>query len=210
MSRPQLWRRLALLLASPWFHGRFMYKRVCGSVFSKDRTHNLIGFGVWGAVLAGGALTHTLVQAAVIWVLPVTVLLQIATVFRILCEHRLPSEEVIEKRGRDLVCEATAGVFAGVRPPARSLPAPARLAAWGWWWANMLTVQVFCAVVRAGRRCAMPRFPSPAAGEEMDRIYLCAAIRSGGRVPGVSAELRGYVGIVPRDRREFCGDGAGG
>ncbi len=143
MSRTQLWRRLVLLLASPWFHGRFMYKRVCGSVFSKDRTHNLIGFGVWGAVLAGGALTHTLVQAAVIWVLPLTVLLQIATVFRILCEHRLPSEEVIEKRGRDLVCEATAGVFAGVRPPARSLPAPARLAAWGWWWANMLTVQVF-------------------------------------------------------------------
>jgi fatty acid desaturase len=143
MSRTQLWRRLLILLASPWFHGRFMYKRIRGSVFSKDRTHNLIGLGFWGALLAAATLTHTLLADAIIWVLPVTVLLQIATVFRILCEHRLPSEEVIEKRGRDLVCEATAGVFAGAPPPPRHLQPASLLAAWALWWANMLTVQVF-------------------------------------------------------------------
>jgi fatty acid desaturase len=143
MNRAQLWRRLVTLLASPWFHGRFMVKRVRGSVLSKDRSHNLIGLGFWGVLLAGAAITHTLLPFAVIWVLPVTVLLQIATVFRILCEHRLPAEEVIEKRGRDLVCEATAGVFAGAPPPPRHMPAPARMGAWALWWMNMLTLQVF-------------------------------------------------------------------
>lgn len=143
MSRPQLWRRLLVLLSSPWFHARFMVKRLRGSLFSKDLLHNLIGLGFWGTVLAGGMLTHALLAVAVVWVLPVTVLLQTATVFRILCEHRLPSEEVIEKRGRLLVCEATAGVFAGAQPPARHLPAALRLAAWGLWWGNMLSVQLF-------------------------------------------------------------------
>jgi hypothetical protein len=142
MSRAQLWRRLVAQLCSPWFHARFMVKRVRGSVFSKDRVHNLIGRGFWGMVLSAAVLTHTLLAVTVAWVLPVTVLLQIATVFRILCEHRLPSPEVIEKRGRDLVCEATAGVFPGARPPARHLPAALRLAAWGLWWGDMLLVQL--------------------------------------------------------------------
>jgi len=142
MSRRQLWCRLLVLLASPWFHGRFLYKRLCGSVFSKDLSHNVIGIGGWGGLAACGALTHALLAIAIIWVLPVTVLLQIATVFRILCEHRLPSEDVIEKRGRDLVCEATAGVFAGAPPPARDLPAAIRLAGWLMWWGNMLSLQL--------------------------------------------------------------------
>lgn len=143
MSRTQLWRRLLVLLVSPWFHGRFIYKRVHGSLFSKDLSHNLIGRGVWGGLLAGGALTHALLAVMIVWVLPVTVLLQIATVFRILCEHRLPSEAVIEKRGRDLVCEATAGVFAGAPPPPRHLPAALRMASWTLWWGDMLSVQLF-------------------------------------------------------------------
>jgi len=143
LDRRALWRKLLVLLVSPWFHLRFMSKRVQGSLMSKEYRHNLIGVGVWGTLLVGGALLHILPIVLVAWVLPVTVLLQIATVFRILCEHRLPPVEIIEQRGKQLVCEATAGVFPGARPPRLRASSMGGMLAWSAWWANMLTVQMF-------------------------------------------------------------------
>ena len=145
-TRAQLWRRLLTDLVSPWFHGRFLYKRVRGSLFSHDRRHNLIGLGFWVGLLLIGLATDTLLPIAVAWVLPVTVLLQVATVFRILCEHRFPPMEVIQRRGKDLVCQATAGVFPGAMPPFLRATTPRGALAWIGWWANMLTVQVFVRV----------------------------------------------------------------
>lgn len=143
LGRRLLWRHLAILLVSPVFHASFMAKRIQGSLLSHERSHNLLGLCVWGAILAGGVFTHHLGLVLVAWVLPVTVLLQIATVFRILCEHRIPPEDVIEGRGQNLVCQATAGVFAGLQPPARGQGWLGNYAAWAGWWANMLTVQMF-------------------------------------------------------------------
>jgi len=137
-TRRALWRRLLWLLVSPVFHARFLRKRIAGSMASPDPLHNAVAMAFCGGVIALGLATHTLLVIAVAWLLPLTILLQIATVFRILCEHRLPAAEVIEQRGRQLVCEATAGVFPGSAPPARG-----GMAAWALWWANMLTLQLF-------------------------------------------------------------------
>jgi hypothetical protein len=123
-----------------------MVKRIQGSLMSKERSHNLIGLGVWGTILVGAALLHALPIVLVAWVLPVTVLLQIATVFRILCEHRLPSAEIIALRGKQLVCEATAGVFPGRYPPPAANSTLRRLLGWTIWWADMLTIQLFVRV----------------------------------------------------------------
>jgi hypothetical protein len=138
-NRLALWRHLLIDLASPLFHGRFMVKRIQGALGSYERSHNAIGIGFWLSLLAGAALTHALGIVLVAWVLPVTVLLQVATVFRILCEHRVPAPEVIERRGPELVAHATAGVFPGVRPPQTRHS----IFHWGAWWINMLTVQLF-------------------------------------------------------------------
>jgi fatty acid desaturase len=143
LDRHELWRRLLVDLVSPLFHGRFLYKRIRGSLGSHERSHNLIGIGTWGTLLILAALTHTLGIFFVAVVLPVTVLLQIATVFRILCEHRVPPVEVLIRRGPDLVCQATAGVFPGVQPPEARATTLHGLAAWLVWWTNMLTVQLF-------------------------------------------------------------------
>ncbi|MDD2877944.1 MAG: fatty acid desaturase [Acidiphilium sp.] len=142
-ERRVLWRRLFMLLVSPVFHGRFLFKRIQGSLGSNDRTHNLVGIATWGTLLIGGILTHTLVIVLVAWGLPLTILLQIATVFRILCEHRLPPVEVIAHRGKQLVCEATAGVFPGSYPPDTDARSLRGVLAWSAWWANMLTIQMF-------------------------------------------------------------------
>jgi fatty acid desaturase len=139
MSRRQLWRRLLTDLASPVFHGRFLLKRIRGGLLSHERSHNLIGLSAWLALVSAADLAHGFGILLVAWVLPVTVLLQIATVFRILCEHRVPPVEVIRRRGQELVCQATAGVFPGANPPSTRH----NIFAWVGWWLNMLTIQIF-------------------------------------------------------------------
>jgi fatty acid desaturase len=143
MSRAVLWRRLILALVSPMFHASFMARRIRGSLGSANRRHNLVGITVWTSVFAFCLLTHSLLEFAVAWLLPITVLLQIATVFRILCEHRVPEVEVIRAGGPTLVSQATAAVFAGAKLPATELPVMRAMLAWSLWWANMLTVQLF-------------------------------------------------------------------
>ncbi len=144
---PVLRRRVLLGLVSPSFHARFFVRRVQAAWRSADRRHNLIGMASWG-VLAGLALaTGQWLGFLLAWVIPVTVLLQAATVGRILCEHSFPDIEVITARGRDLTCHATSGVFPGMAPPSASGSSVPGALAWLGWWANMLTVQVFVRIV---------------------------------------------------------------
>jgi fatty acid desaturase len=146
LGKGELWRRLLIDLISPVFHGSFLLKRIRGSLLSHEASHNRIGLVAWGSLLILGAATHTLGIILVAWIIPVTVLLQIATVFRILCEHRFPPAEIIALRGRRLVCEATTGVFPGVTPPSLRARSLVGLAVWMGWWLNMLTVQLFARV----------------------------------------------------------------
>ncbi|MDB5371709.1 MAG: hypothetical protein JWP04_351 [Belnapia sp.] len=138
-----LWRRVAWALVSPGFHGRFLLRRIRASLFTGDRAHDRVGRFAWTAAILLAAATGTLLEFSVAWVLPVTVLLQAATVLRILCEHRFPEPEMIAARDREFVCHATAGVFPGVMPPAVRATTPRGLLLWAGWWLDMLTVQLF-------------------------------------------------------------------
>jgi fatty acid desaturase len=143
LTRGRLWRELVILLVSPVFHGQFMVKRIRGSLMSKNRLHNLLGITFWTLLILGSLAAHVFLVVEVAWVLPVTVLLQIATVFRILCEHRVPAIEIIKAGGPALVSHGTAAVFAGAPLPAKGLALERAAAAWTLWWLNMLTVQLF-------------------------------------------------------------------
>ena len=143
MPKRESWRRVLVNLVSPRFHGLFLWRRVRASLGSADRAHNLVGIGFWGLVLAGGAAAGWLLPVLLLWMLPVTVLLQLATVGRILCEHRFPDRALIAQRGKEFVCHATAGVFPGSAPPMLRATTARGLAAWAGWWANMLGVQLF-------------------------------------------------------------------
>lgn len=143
MSKWQLWRLVLGNLVSPRFHTRFLSRRVNASLRSPDRTHNIVGATFWCGGFALATATGTLPVFLFAWVLPVTVLLQIATVFRILCEHRFPEPEVIAARGKTFVCDATTGVFPGSMPPDRNARNLAGVLAWAAWWTDMLTLQLF-------------------------------------------------------------------
>jgi len=139
----ELWRRVVIGLVSPTFHVRFLTRRVRASWFSHDRAHNLTGMAIWAAIAVAAVASGHPWLVALAWVLPVTVLLQIATVFRILCEHRFPEPELIANRTRDFAEHASVGVFPGAALPDAYLPAGRRMLAWAAWWANMLTLQLF-------------------------------------------------------------------
>lgn len=143
LPKRELWRRVLRNLFSPAFHARFLRRRVRASLASPDRTHNAVGIAVWAAAAAACVLGGQVVAFLLLWVLPVTVLLQMATVFRILCEHRFPPPVLIAARGKEFVCRATAGVFPGACPPVDAQMSLAGAARWIGWWLNMLTVQLF-------------------------------------------------------------------
>lgn len=143
LAKRELWRRVLRNLFSPAFHARFLRRRVRASLASPDRAHNAVGIAVWTAAAAAGVLSGHAVAFLLVWVLPVTVLLQMATVFRILCEHRFPPPVLIAARGKEFVCRATAGVFPGQYPPAHRVVSLTGAARWAGWWLNMLTVQLF-------------------------------------------------------------------
>lgn len=146
LPKPVLWRRVIISFVSPFFHLRFLLARVSACLLSHSTAHNLIGWAAWGGLFHLVWLTGTWTEVAVAWLLPVTVLLQIGTALRTLCEHRFPEQEVIDARGKTFVCLATAGVFPGAAVPAASAATPGGLLAWAGWWTSMLTVHLFSRV----------------------------------------------------------------
>jgi hypothetical protein len=147
VSRRRAWCKVLGHLVSPAFHLRFLACRAKGALLSHDWGHNGIGLGVWGGLAAICAVTGQIWTFVIAWVLPVTVLLQVATVFRILCEHRFPDPDLLAARGRDFSAHATSGVFPGTKPPARSSRSLLGLLDWSRWWANMLLIQLPVRVV---------------------------------------------------------------
>jgi len=143
VAKAELWRRVLVNCASPKFHLRFLQRRMKASMFTGDRAHDLTSRAAYLGAFALAAATGTMAEFLIAWVLPVTVLLQIATVFRILCEHRFPEPQMIRMRDRTFVCHATAGVFPGSAPPELRATTLEGAVRWAAWWAEMLTVQLF-------------------------------------------------------------------
>ncbi len=143
ISKRRLWRRVLVCLVSPWFHGRFLVRRIRAAWISPDRTGTAVGAAVWLGLVLLATVTGQLATLLWAWVIPLTILLQVATVFRILCEHRFPEPEMILARGKDFAAHATAGVFPGSMPPSNSPRTLVGLGRWALWWADMLTVQLF-------------------------------------------------------------------
>ena len=183
LPKAELWRRVAVAVFSPLFHGRFLWRRIKASLNSHDRAHNILGMATWTGAFAAAAVAGFLVPFLVLWVLPVTVLLQIATIFRILCEHRFPDAGLIDARDKLFVCMATTGVFPGSAPPSAEEPPDIRIAGWAAWWAEMLILQLFVRLfVLVGdapchdyhhRRPASKRWASYAQARQQDRLNGC-------------------------------------
>ena len=143
MSKAALWRRVILNSVSPAFHVRFLKRRIEVALFSGDRSHDWMGRAFWAGLIGAALLTGTFWLFALAWILPVAILLQVATIYRILVEHRFPEPVWLANRDKAFMCHASIGVFPGRRPPELRADTLPGLAAWGLWWADMLTAQLF-------------------------------------------------------------------
>lgn len=143
LSKKELWRRLLVKLVSPAFHWTFLSRRIQKSMFTGDRGHDWMARAFWSAMIVGTLATGTFWLFLLAWVLPVTILLQIATVGRIIVEHAFPEAHHIAARDRDFVAHATLGVFPGAQPPLERATSLTGVVAWAGWWAEMLTVHLF-------------------------------------------------------------------
>jgi fatty acid desaturase len=147
MPKRQLWRRVLTSLVSPRFHARFLLRRAQMSWMSGDGLHDTVGICIWVLAAAGCAAAGWLTPFLVLWVLPVTLLLQVVTVGRVLIEHRFPDPAHVGERDKVFLCRATLGVFPGSTPPVHEATTLRGLVAWAGWWADMLTVQLLVRVL---------------------------------------------------------------
>ncbi len=147
MAHGRLRARLAFLLLSPRFHFAFLKLRVLGNFSSEDTAHARRFVVFWTAFIALTLISGFWLEVAVAWLLPLTIWLQIATVFRILCEHRFPDAQLLTVRGKALIANATTGVFSGRPAPMRRADPLANAAAWGMWWLDLLTLKLLARLI---------------------------------------------------------------
>ena len=148
LPKGELWRRVLVnVVFSPGFHLRFLLRRMGAAMRSHDREHNAVAVAAMVLPAAASAIAGHFFAYLLIWVLPLTVLLQWATIGRILCEHRFPAPALIVARDKEFVCLATAGVFPGVVPPREQAWSPSGFTVWSLWWLNMLTVQLLVRII---------------------------------------------------------------
>lgn len=143
MSKAALWRRVLGNCVSPVFHYRFLKRRIEVALFSGDSAHDWMGRAFWGGTTAAALLSGTFGLFLLAWVFPVAILLQVATIFRILVEHRFPEPEILATRDKVFMCHASIGVFPGRQPPALRATTLPGFVAWALWWTDMLTAQLF-------------------------------------------------------------------
>jgi hypothetical protein len=148
LPKRELWRRVLVnVVFSPGFHLRFLLRRIRAATRSHDRVHNAVAVAGLAVPVAASAFTGHALVVLIVWFLPLTLLLQWATIGRILCEHRFPEPALIAARDKEFVCMATAGVFPGAAPPPVPAWSPSGLCAWGNWWLDMLTIQLMVRVI---------------------------------------------------------------
>lgn len=212
MSRRELWARLILILASPRFHLKFMQLRIMGNLQSGDAEHVRRFVGCWVAFGAAVAMSGFWLEFAVAWLLPLTIWLQIATVFRILCEHRFPDAKLLTVRGKELIANATTGVFSGRPAPTRRRNAFANLAAWTMWWLDLLTLKLLARlIVLVGdapahdfhhRRPGAKNWPDALHARDADKRDGCPGYPSNyidvwGLMPAIDANLKALAAADP-------------
>jgi hypothetical protein len=143
MATRTMWGKLFGAVISPTYHARFLAGRI-KSHFKETSAGHRICLLVYLSVLAGtiaalGAAPEFLLS----WVLPVTVLYQTSTAFR-LCSRHIFVPKLPRKRDKATLGSFTLGIFIGAPCPETGHNPLSNLVRWMWWWARMLFYHIPC------------------------------------------------------------------
>ncbi|HET9167941.1 MAG TPA: hypothetical protein VFN97_00855 [Actinospica sp.] len=140
LTRRQMWRRVITRLASPVFHGRFLYARIRSYLHGAGAGERIL-FGVWLAGVAAAAwLLHGWTFLAVGWLLPATFFYQISNTLRLCVKHTFPPAGRQAGRGRAYFGSLTNAIFIGEAAPGPEARGARRAAAWLRWWLRLALV----------------------------------------------------------------------
>jgi len=141
LSKPQLWRKLVLTCASPYFHGVYLFNRL---------RHNFVGGRIirrcmacvwWGSII--GLLAwcpHLILPVVVGYGIPVLLLYNASAFLELICEHvwMRPIADT-DAFGHQRITELCWGRFCG-----EAVPAGERYGAWIRWGVRMLFYHLPC------------------------------------------------------------------
>jgi hypothetical protein len=108
-----MWRKLITTMFSPLYHARSALARIASCFFTSGTRVSWIAIAVWSAVLWTAISTNSLQELALIWLLPLFIGYQVSVAMRLCAEHRWPTEEHRNHRGKEFIAYSTSSVFMG-------------------------------------------------------------------------------------------------
>ncbi len=144
MSRRALWRRLAMTLVSPYFHGLFLGYRLRTNFVSCPPFRRALAW-----VLQGGVATLLLAMSGatglvIAWLFPLTFLYHSSSLLQFLGEHRWLQVRPPGASNKLHLARLTSGRFVGEPAPPAGLGASRAALAWSWWAFKMATYHLAC------------------------------------------------------------------
>ena len=140
MPVQQCWQQLHSAIWNPWFHLKFVAERLQLCFWTSSPLYKLFAYSFWLTVLGLVTYTHSWSTFIIVWLIPATVLFQVATCLRLCAEHTLPDLNVMRHRDKIFTCDATPAVFIGEATPDSDLTGWANLKAWSQWYFRMLLI----------------------------------------------------------------------
>ena len=143
MSPSKMWRRLWWTIISPRYHARFLRARV-RSHFDRTSIRHRIIFMAWLTIVFFAVVsTKTTETFLVVCVVPLVLLYQVSSAFRLSSKHVFPTK-LPSRRTRESLGLFTHGIFIGESCPSTDLRWWGSLVAWHRWWTRMLFYHLPC------------------------------------------------------------------
>lgn len=117
MSRRAMWRRLLGHLVSPRFHLMFAAARVRSFVSGSAPVEKAAALLIYGTAAAVVTVLGAWPAFAVVWLIPLFPLFQVANTLRLCVKHTFPAPDVTERRGKAYFAGLTNAIFIGEAAP---------------------------------------------------------------------------------------------
>lgn len=138
LSSGSYWQSLGKV-RNPLFLVQFIFqKRLMLILLQSQRISRGLAWGIWGFILTLIRLTQCDMPFLIAYVIPVIILFSPLFIIRHCFEHKLPSEEVYNKRDKRYVALSTDAIFLGEVPPVERHAGLTHYIVWTGWWTRML------------------------------------------------------------------------
>lgn len=146
IAKSILWQRLLISFISPVSHTRWIFGRFKNCFLSLNFLHNVTAIFLWLSLILVIDHFHLWTQFITAWLFPLTVLYHISRILRLTAEHRWPTTDINNSRGKIFVCLSTIAVFNGEELPSKTENHLYNFFQFLYWSTKMIFVHLFARV----------------------------------------------------------------